>query len=578
VRGLGTGATINGQGVTSFYFFRTTWGQNHTFTMENLTITNCVGATGGVIKYDGGSTQGTNHYRANNCRFVGNSATTTGGVLANGADWVIEDCYFAGNSAPIGAVFPATGASLYITNSIFRHNTAKKGVIFGDIQNYPQSSGNIDAYKCDFSCNVATNGGGTFANKIFKNMAIRHCTFTNNVVSSGSSVFDEAASSATSILFEDSVMDHNTSGGEGGVFGVACGSQVVIRRCKVTNNTSLRCSVGGSTGCQQNLRFENCLLEGNVSTTGANWYNCGMFGCNGKHSKLEFDNCVIRNNVNRGGGTGVLIWCYSANTNDTLKIKGSLIEGNYSASSVSLFDGDAFQLEIDDCTFKNNGISPDGVYTNQYLMKLGSCAVSRHVRNSTFTGNWGKGTGWKNYGLIGATFKSTLDDLSQPISFFDIDHCTFVSNHMLKVANSTPTLLYSEATATGLRISNCAFADNFDTAGNDLAVKESTAGVTSMKYCKMTATTTCTDVDHVDQSVASSAFKFQNFGDNGIKTTLYGTEKLPTWSIAKGSCLIDAATGSLATDERGFARDSKPDIGAYEFQLVLSKGLQLFLR
>lgn len=108
-----------------------------------------------------------------------------------------------------------------------------------------------------------------------------------------------------------------------------------------------------------------------------------------------------------------------------------------------------------------------------------------------------------------------------------------------------------------------------------MAISEKTANTTSMRNCKMTSTTSVADIANVEQSVASSVFKFGEFGANGIKTVLYGEEALPTLAISGGSRLRNADTGSLAFDARGVARDAMPDIGAFEY--VGSKGFKILI-
>ena len=579
VRGLGSGATVNGQGKTAMFYLRSTWGSKPVLRFENITFTNGYSKTGGVFKTDGGGTQGSNKYELDNCRFFGNAASGSGGVIGSGGTWVINNCKFQGNHAVYGGVFSDCSYTLSASNSVFNANwSEKKGGVWGSDMGYPQPSGNWDLYKCDFIGNSVTNGGGGITCKPWVTFQAVGCKFNGNFVQSGSPVFGAGSAATKTTMFDGCEFCDNITPSEASIFEVLCShsttsgdadSWVKVRNSKISGNSAQRRTIGGAGSLC--LVFENCLIENNVATTSGGWYSIGMFGQNfsgaqsGRHFTLCLTNSIFRNNANLGGGDGSLFWVYAAGTSSCLRAHGTLFEDNYGKSGAALFSAGGFSLELDSCTFKNNGVSSDGATTNSTVFSIAQRSAETHIRNCTFVGNWGTGTAWQKCGMIDVT-------ATDPVVF---DHCTFVSNHLLRPANASPSVLCNRG-GSDLRISNCVFANNFSTAGADCPVAETKADISQMTHCKLTGTTNIANLDEVSQGVPFESLKFTEFGDNDNTNTLYGTEILPTFAIAKGSVLRNAGAGSLPVDARGFPRDAIPDVGAYEFQL--KSGMTLIVR
>ncbi|MDR2699128.1 MAG: right-handed parallel beta-helix repeat-containing protein [Candidatus Methanoplasma sp.] len=145
---------------------------------SNVTMTDCT-FTGNSAGWSGGAVFSLGRITMTDCTFTGNSAAKDGGAVFGG-NVTMTDCTFTGNSAADeggGAVHMRGGGRITMTNCGFWDNTSKSGTIDVD--------GRITADNTTFFANIITGAGGGVV-KAEGSITLRHCTFTNNKMTSSS--------------------------------------------------------------------------------------------------------------------------------------------------------------------------------------------------------------------------------------------------------------------------------------------------------------------------------------------------------------------------------------------------------
>jgi len=446
---------------------------------------------------------------------VGDNANVT---LKN---MTIQGGYTTGDGAGIGSAGRLVIDKCTFTNNTAGNEWAGGGGIFID-----QGSATIS--NSTFTNNSDTNGGGGGIGIYSGTLNITNCTISNNsggggiynrvgsITISGTTISGNSSSASgggidcpyanSSLSITDSTITHNTAHGSGGGIDANNGS-ITLTDCTISDNTANAGDGGGIA--TPTMTITNCLINGNTASGNGGGIDC---------PNLTITGATVSNNTAAGSGGGV----YSIDilNGADLTMKNCTINNNQATSGSG---GGVYGYDIttisnstiyDNTTLAGNG---GGIYiTVEYDIVYGILADSTTIiTNSTVSGNSlvsGTSSGSGIYGYTGLTSvpnANTIDMIN-----------TIVSNGVDG----------DLAGGAGYKGSNDLIGDG-----------QNTSGLTN---------------------TISGDPKLAPLGNYGGPTE--------TLALLPNSQAINAGTtaGATSTDERGVARDSQPDIGAYEYQAL----------
>jgi hypothetical protein len=152
----------------------------NSFTLIDLTISNCAASTGGAILVNPSGT-----FTASNCNFIANSASARGGAISITAfgTLVLNNCTLSGNQATSG----------------------------GAIDTYGDATLNT----CTVASNTASSSGGglLLESTAFSSLAVNNCTIAGNSAGSGGGGIED--DEGTLSMQNSIVADNTISGGSG---------------------------------------------------------------------------------------------------------------------------------------------------------------------------------------------------------------------------------------------------------------------------------------------------------------------------------------------------------------------------
>ena len=279
----------------------------------------------------------------------------------------------------------------------------------------------------------------------------------------------------------------------------------------------------GTGGADFTLKLSNVIITQNYAGDGGGLYNAAK--------TTTADRVIISGNHGYANGGGIY-------NDGTLTLTDSTIDGNGAEGGGGMFDTGTDNRSISGSTLSNNGAVGGGAYS-------GRAGVIMNMTNSTVSNNSARDMG------AGLLTNGTLN----------LVHVTVANN---ETTADTPgagsgVVLFPSGSATvvmqGVLLNNN-FAGNPPTNPADCGIVGSGRSITSSGYnlsqddtCEFTDTT---DRPNVDAMLVALA-------DNGGPTL---THALPADSIAvDGGGML----GAVTTDQRGVARGSMVDIGAYEY-------------
>lgn len=293
---------------------------------------------------------------------------------------------------------------------------------------------------------------------------------------------------------------------------------------------------GDETGPTYTLAISNVVLNSNYAGDGGGLYNAAT---------ASAANIVVSGNRSNANGGGIY--------NDApLSLLNSTVSGNSAEGGGGMFDTGAHTTNIGASTFSGNGGVGGGGISSR-------ANVTINVANSTVSGNFGFDVGGGIYtngriNLIHTTVANNLSNSDAPNGGSGIN--TFPS------LNSNVTLrgvLLAEnlkGADPATRVSaNCG-----KTSGGGLDITSVGIGLgfnlSSDNSCLLAGVG---DIQNVAAGILALA-------DNGGPTETHALE-----ATSPAINAADAITG-LTTDQRGIARDSMPDIGAFEYSTAPASG------
>lgn len=263
---------------------------------------------------------------------------------------------------------------------------------------------------------------------------------------------------------------------------------------------------------------------------------------------LNINRSVISNNIADDTGSGI----YAQDAK--VYISGTMISENQSAKKgggLVIYDG---ILEMSESTVSNNEAmngGGGGIYISNSEMI---------ITNSTIVGNKSSNV---SFGGAGVYIYTTG---SSPSTAVNIINSTIYGNEEL--AGDGGGIYYSGSKASIVNIYNSIVAGNTstDSVTNDCGDSSGTTKISSSGY-NFINTTGC-DYKSVSTDITSGSLSdlaLQPLTDNGGPTE--------TMALGLGSVAIDAVKSgcTVTTDQRGGDRDALCDIGAYEYNAVISE-------
>lgn len=379
-------------------------------------------------------------------------------------------------------------------------------------------------------------GGAIFAGWRSKNTVI-NSNFTNNsTAANGTWGKSErgggaiAVKSESSLLVQDSQFTNN-AGTNGGAINTLLGELIVENSQFLNNNTS------GANGA---FTYEG--YGGAIYTDGASAYPDDNIG-----GIIRISNSLFDGNVGAGQGGGLFLFAYPP---DQVIIENSTIINN---QVVTDSKGDALggglrhgnsALTIKNTTFANNIAQSQGggVWIGE--------KSPTNIINTTFSGNRAESASG-TWGLGGAIMFNANDGYTG-----NFEHITVANNY----AGWQGGGFWGKNQAVTLK--NSIFAYNkANNGGNNWNIYHHTGGTFNQAGNNIQSTELNANDTKITASVILADPLLGALQDNG--------GGILTHALLAGSPAVDAGTSGTTTDERGFARDSFPDLGAYEQILLI---------
>lgn len=402
-------------------------------------------------------------------------------------------------------------------------------------------------------------------------LTVEDCQFNNNVSRGGGAIFvrDRSTLTVTNSKFDSN--DGATYGDleiSGGAIGTLPKCNITLNGNEFTNNKGIN---GGAVySIFSNLTVDNSTFLNNDSTPGArlgspdssiagytrgyggaiyidgaSFPNDPRFYVNWQNGDPVGGNIIIRNtriegNRAAGNGGGMFLFGYPQ---DKVTIEGSTIVNN---QVIKDNKGEAFgggvmagptELTISDTTFANNQSQQEG----GGLWFTGESPVN--ITNSTFSGN--KAEDDDNTGVGGAIASRHWDSTT------DVVNTTFVDNY----AGSQGGAIFQGNKP--ISVENSIFDNN--TVGNPSNTQQQTNVELIDGGGNLQWSSNNPNEAKVTENITIANPLLGPLQNNGGSTL--------THALLASSPAINAgnSTDAPTTDQRGIVRDSRPDIGAYEF-------------
>jgi predicted outer membrane repeat protein len=430
------------------------------------------------------------------------------------------------------AIFVQYVGNVEVNDCSFYDNTSLLNAEGGGGAIYTKTASVLTVRNSYFENNVAVNQGGAISN-LLSNLTVLNCTFKNNKTTS-------QAGAAGGAIYNDGAR------GDSGV--------IIIRNTLFEGNTST--GLGGALFLfpyrNESAEVTGCTFKTNSANQGgAFWHSAGgflippgsapeyPFTSGPENTTLLFNNCVFDGNT--AGYIGGGIWL-----------------------------GNCIVNEIHSCTFKNNKAQSGGgavLSTNRAFT----------FRNSTFNNNTAD-----RAGAIAAVVNAKLT----------IQNCTFDAN----IASEYGGALSVPQNGTPIDIINCTFANNqANRPGNgqsgaihsgDSNQGNGTVMIKNNIFYNQTVTNpwgVWKNCNSVLNDGGNNLFFPENSDGRCVATpdnSLFVNPLLspladnggPTQTMALqvGSPAINAGNGCPEFDQRGSRRTGPCDIGAYEYNGMLT--------
>ena len=356
--------------------------------IEKSSITNntATNAGGGIFAYIGVKV------RADGADISGNKAVNGGGLYLYGtaADPsrttvdLINKTTITNNSATSygGGIFAYNGVTLKAENTKFLGNTANTA---GGILLWSNSSADLD--NSEVSGNKATgNGGGVYVYDATCSLTASNGTiFRENSGHRGGGIF----SSGGTVTVEDSTLEKNTATDDGGAIAATQNSSLTVRNSKVLENKAAD-TAGGILAEKSTLEVTDSIIDGNRASVGGGLYIADI-DAPGETKEDKPEHTITRteitNNTADGQGIGGGIYLGA----QKLTITDSKLTGNNTISNNGQTQGGAIvAYSPGDFTLDNTLIQGNTADVGGGIHVLSTKLRDSHIilcNNTRITGN-----------------------------------------------------------------------------------------------------------------------------------------------------------------------------------------------
>jgi len=374
-------------------------------------------------------------------------------------------------------------------------------------------------------------GGAIFAGWRSTNTVI-NSTFTNNSTA-GNGVWGKtergggaiAVKSESSLLVQDSEFINN-AGTNGGAINTLLGELIIENSQFIGNNTS---------GANGTFTYEG--YGGAIYTDGASAYTNDNIG-----GIIHISNSLFDGNVGAGQGGGLFLYAYPP---DQVIIENSTIINNQvfpdskgDALGGGLRHGNS-QLTINNSTFAYNR-----AYSQGGGLWVGEKSPTT-ITNTTFSGNRAESASGTS-GLGGAIMFNANDGYTA-----NLHHITVANNY----AGWQGGGFWGKNQAVTLN--NSIFAYNkANNGGNNWNIYHHTGGTFNQAGTNIQSVELNPNDTKITTSVILADPLLGELQDDGQEGYIH--------PLLSGSPAVNVGTPGTTTDQRGFQRDSFPDLGSYE--------------
>jgi predicted outer membrane repeat protein len=432
------------------------------------------------------------------------------------------------------AVTNVTVKNLTLANA---YTAAQGGAILGEYK------ANITVDNVKFSKNTADKGGGAIFTKWDTNLTVLNSQFDGNVAVKGN---DERGAGAIAFVSPGNFIVRNSSftnnqGINGGAINSLNG-KLDIENSKFINNNTTAARYDTGKGNPTLRGYGGALYTDRASSTTE------------ASGSIRIVNSNFQGNQGLAEGGGAYLY---TGTQDNVSITGTSFKDNQvralpqgnagnGGGLVVLSNGNNKGLMIDRSSFVNNSATNQG----GGLWMFDAPAT---ITNSTFSGNkalFSSVPAQNDYARNGGAMA-----LYGPTT---ITNSTIASNQAGWVGGGI------SASSDPVTVKNSIFANNTAlNGGNPWNIQQNTNR--QLTDGGGNIQNTLVNNDRVTPNVKVIDPKLGPLQDNG--------GGLLTYALQPGSPAINAGvTGAPTVDERGFKRDSKPDVGAFEFGAVAAAG------
>ncbi len=531
-----------------------------TVTVQNNTATSSlvgVGLSniplgGGVCAYSGSVT-------LTNCTVTGNSVADTGAAVALGggvasifATADLTGCTFSGNSSSGdgGGFAGFDSATVTLTGCVFTDNSAAN------------------------TNSQASGGAGGGASIAGVTAAISDCTFTaNSATDVGGGAIGGGLYCGSTATVSNCTFTANSSSYVGGGLSTTDGT---LTDCTFTGNSAER---GGGVVCDRTVTFTDCTLTGNSATNDGGGLSVGTgLGGSEEGGTVTLTSSTVSNNTagNNGGGLYIAGGGYGTASPGIATLTNSIVSNNTAGNSGGGLYIESSNIASSTATLTSSTVSNNAASNYGGGLSVGPFGTAT-LSSSTLTGNSTTATPSNGGGMY-------------TVGTAALTNCTIAGNEAYYGAGLSISKDLSTGFGGSTTLTNCTVSAN-DATGGGGGLFIDPLGLTLLGSQAMV---TLDNTIVAEQTQGADMFVFTPPGevigaDNVFSDAAYTPSSIvadpllaplgnyggPTQTMAllPGSPAIDAGmtgAGIPTTDQRGTARDSLPDIGAFEVSAATS--------